>query len=66
MNRTVLKPYRELRDSEGRPDEEVALEFWQSHCLREASTISNKIKLKLIFFLSYLIVYLIVYLRVRF
>ncbi|CAK9036987.1 unnamed protein product [Durusdinium trenchii] len=37
VNRTTKKPYRELKDSEGRPDDEVALEYWQAHCLREAT-----------------------------
>eukprot|EP00434_Breviolum_minutum_P015505 symbB.v1.2.013658.t1/scaffold973.1/size147933/3 len=40
VNRTTKKPYRELKDSEGRPDEEVALEYWQSHCLRERSAVA--------------------------
>lgn len=40
VNRTTVKPYRELKDSESRPDEEVALEYWQSHCLRERSAVA--------------------------
>ena len=30
VNRTTKKPYRELKDSEGRPDEEVELVDWVS------------------------------------
>lgn len=40
VNRTTQKPYRELKDSEGRPDEEVASEYWQSHCQRERSAVA--------------------------
>eukprot|EP00913_Durusdinium_trenchii_P024050 g22588.t1 len=40
VNRTTKKPYRELKDSEGRPDDEVALEYWQAHCLRERSAVA--------------------------
>ncbi|CAJ1368999.1 unnamed protein product [Effrenium voratum] len=40
VNRTSQKPYSELRDSEHRPDAEVALEYWQSHCLRERSAVA--------------------------
>lgn len=40
VNRTRDKPYVELKDSEGRPDAEVASEFWTAHCRREHSVIA--------------------------
>jgi hypothetical protein len=40
VNRTRAKPYIELKDSDGRPDVEVALEFWTAHCRRERSALS--------------------------
>merc|ERR1719188_2825802 len=40
VNRTLEKPYVELKDSEGRPDEVVAGEFWAAHCRRERSAVA--------------------------
>jgi len=41
VNRTKEdKPYKELKDSAGRPDAEVAAEFWSLHCARECSVIA--------------------------
>lgn len=40
VNRTRNKPYVELKDSEGRPDDVVAQEFWSAHCRREQSAIA--------------------------
>eukprot|EP00931_Biecheleriopsis_adriatica_P061604 TRINITY_DN37048_c0_g1_i1.p1 TRINITY_DN37048_c0_g1~~TRINITY_DN37048_c0_g1_i1.p1 ORF type:complete len:1368 (+),score=256.41 TRINITY_DN37048_c0_g1_i1:41-4144(+) len=40
VNRTVKKPYIELKDSDGRPDEEVAQEYWHAHCIRERSAVA--------------------------
>ena len=34
LNRVTDKPYVELKDSDGRPDAEVALEAWENHVLR--------------------------------
>lgn len=33
------KPYTSLKDSDGRPDEEVASEYWENHIRREQSII---------------------------
>lgn len=40
LNRTIRKPYVEMKDSAGRPDEEVAEEFWTVHCRREHSVVT--------------------------
>ena len=34
LNRVTDKPYVELKDSDGRPDIEVANEAWENHSLR--------------------------------
>ncbi|XP_031094447.1 ubiquitin carboxyl-terminal hydrolase 9-like isoform X1 [Ipomoea triloba] len=39
LNRVKQKPYIESKDSEGRPDEEVANEFWRYHKARNDSVI---------------------------
>ncbi|CAH1801921.1 unnamed protein product [Owenia fusiformis] len=39
LNRVHEKPYVELRDSEGRPDELVAREAWDNHVLRNQSIV---------------------------
>ncbi|KAM7433841.1 Transcription elongation factorSPT6 [Porites harrisoni] len=39
LNRVHLKPYVELKDSDGRPDEEVAHEAWDNHLKRNQSVI---------------------------
>ncbi|XP_064618756.1 ubiquitin carboxyl-terminal hydrolase 32-like [Lineus longissimus] len=39
LNRVHNKPYVELKDSDGRPDEEVAKEAWENHLLRNKSVI---------------------------
>lgn len=39
LNRVHEKPYVELKDSNGRPDEEVAQEAWENHLLRNQSII---------------------------
>ncbi|KAE8683668.1 Ubiquitin carboxyl-terminal hydrolase 8 [Hibiscus syriacus] len=39
LNRVKSKPYAEVKDSEGRPDEEVADEYWQNHLARNDSII---------------------------
>ena len=35
------KPYIEFKDSEGRPDEEVAAEAWEGHLKRNNSIITD-------------------------
>lgn len=39
LNRVHLKPYVELKDSDGRPDEEVAHEAWDNHLKRNQSVV---------------------------
>nr|CAB3267554.1 ubiquitin carboxyl-terminal hydrolase 32 [Phallusia mammillata] len=39
LNRVHEKPYVELKDSDGRPDEEVAQEAWENHLSRNQSII---------------------------
>ncbi|XWS56092.1 hypothetical protein CRYUN_Cryun09bG0056900 [Craigia yunnanensis] len=39
LNRVKCKPYIEAKDAEGRPDEEVAVEYWQNHLARNDSII---------------------------
>ncbi|XVF07501.1 hypothetical protein REPUB_Repub06bG0144400 [Reevesia pubescens] len=39
LNRVKCKPYIESKDAEGRPDEEVAEEYWQNHLARNDSII---------------------------
>lgn len=39
VNRVKTKPYVEVKDSDGRPDEEVADEYWQNHLARNDSII---------------------------
>lgn len=39
LNRVKRKPYIETKDSDGRPDEEVANECWRNHKARNDSLI---------------------------
>ncbi|XP_021892633.1 ubiquitin carboxyl-terminal hydrolase 8 isoform X1 [Carica papaya] len=39
LNRVKSKPYMEAKDGEGRPDEEVADEYWRNHLARNDSII---------------------------
>jgi ubiquitin carboxyl-terminal hydrolase 4/11/15 len=39
LNRVKQKPYIEMQDDKGRPDEVVASEAWNNHCLRNSSII---------------------------
>eukprot|EP00249_Psilotum_nudum_P021021 c27938_g1_i1 orf=647-3565(+) len=39
LNRVKLKPYVESKDADGRPDEEVAHEYWENHKARNDSII---------------------------
>lgn len=41
LNRVTKKPYIELKDSNGRPDEIVADEAWQHHLTRDHSIITD-------------------------
>jgi ubiquitin C-terminal hydrolase len=42
LNRVLVKPYKEDKDSGDRPDAEVALEAWSSHLERNNSFIVDK------------------------
>lgn len=39
LNRVKCKPYTEVKDGDGRPDEEVADEYWRNHLARNDSII---------------------------
>lgn len=39
LNRVKCKPYVEAKDGDGRPDEEVADEYWKNHRARNDSII---------------------------
>lgn len=39
LNRVKCKPYMEAKDGDGRPDEEVADEYWHNHLARNDSVI---------------------------
>ena len=39
LNRVIKKPYVEMKDSEGRPDEEVSAEHWEAFLARNRSII---------------------------
>ena len=42
LNRVHKKPYIEAKDSDGRPDAEVAAEYWANHKARNNSIIVDK------------------------
>ncbi|XP_050908110.1 ubiquitin carboxyl-terminal hydrolase 8 [Lathyrus oleraceus] len=39
LNRVKRKPYHEVKDADGRPDEEVAEEYWRNHLARNHSIV---------------------------
>lgn len=39
LNRVKCKPYVEVKDSDGRPDEEVANDYWKNHLARNDSIV---------------------------
>ena len=49
LNRVVNKPYDELKDSDGRPDDVVAQEAWENHVRRNKSVIVDLFHGKIIF-----------------
>lgn len=49
LNRVKTKPYREIKDAEGRPDEEVAEEYWWNHLARNDSIIVDLCQVRLCF-----------------
>lgn len=42
LNRVKQKPYIEMKDSDNRPDEEVAYECWKNHMARNDSLIVDE------------------------
>ena len=50
LNRVVNKPYDELKDSDGRPDDVVAQEAWENHVRRNKSVIVDLFHGKMILF----------------
>lgn len=49
LNRVKQKPYIEMKDSDGRPDEEVANECWINHKARNDSLIVDVFQVRFIF-----------------
>lgn len=59
LNRVKRKPYIEAGDADGRPDEEVADEYWQNHLARNDSIIVDLCQVSLsIKAAMFLIIYL--------
>ncbi|KAF3952305.1 hypothetical protein CMV_022127 [Castanea mollissima] len=54
LNRVKHKPYMKTRDADGRPDEEVADEYWANHIARNDSIIVDvcQVSITLIYFKS--------------
>ncbi|MBA0862818.1 hypothetical protein Goshw_013222 [Gossypium schwendimanii] len=49
LNRVKQKPYIEMKDSDGRPDEEVASECWKNHKARNDSVIVDVCQVRYFF-----------------
>lgn len=73
LNRVKYKPYMEVKDGDGRPDEEVADEYWRNHLARNDSIIVDVCQVSdfiLVYwhacplFLPDLLIYLILYIFV--
>lgn len=50
LNRVKQKPYIEMKDSDGRPDEEYAEECWKNHMARNDSIIVDTCQVGIILF----------------
>jgi ubiquitin C-terminal hydrolase len=48
LNRVKHKPYKKSKDADGRPDEEVADEYWASHIARNDSIIVDVCQVRII------------------
>ena len=48
LNRVKCKPYVETKDGDGRPDGEVADEYWQNHLARNNSVIVDVCQVSII------------------
>lgn len=49
LNRVKHKPYIKSKDADGRPDEEVADEYWANHIARNDSIIVDVCQVSIIF-----------------
>lgn len=54
LNRVKRKPYHEVKDADGRPDEEVAEEYWRNHLARNNSIVVDLCQVRLMRFFSLL------------
>lgn len=52
LNRVKHKPYIKSRDADGRPDEEVADEYWANHIARNDSIIVDVCLVSMNYFLT--------------
>lgn len=52
LNRVKHKPYLNSRDADGRPDEEVADEYWSNHIARNNSIIVDVCQVSIYIFLE--------------
>lgn len=50
LNRVKQKPYIEIKDADGQPDEEVADEHWQYHLSRNNSIIVDTCQVSITYF----------------
>lgn len=56
LNRVKCKPYVEAKDGDGRPDEDIADEYWQNHLARNDSIIVDVCQVRIFFlFLSFFV-----------
>lgn len=53
LNRVKHKPYIKSRDADGRPDEEVADEYWANHIARNDSIIVDVCQVSIIMFMIF-------------
>lgn len=54
MNRVKHKPYIKSKDADGRPDEEVADEYWANHIARNDSIIVDVCQVSIILTIDYI------------
>jgi len=46
LNRVKRKPYHEVKDADGRPDGEVAEEYWRNHLARNDSIVVDSFQVR--------------------
>lgn len=54
LNRVKHKPYIKSKDADGRPDEEVADEYWANHIARNDSIIVDVCQVSIVLMISYI------------